>query len=137
MIFPTVLWGILKYSTVFVILDTAVWLRYQLYTINLYKTKNKCLYRCICRWLKPNTKYKFFTFYYFWCCNSKREEARLSFLFSNCNIDKNQNKEIIYFAFGISHLVFSHWLIQWNKWLLAFVIEPNSNIIQLDLNQVF
>ena len=62
-----------------------------------WKFKYNCLFRCIRKWLKQQTK---FLCLGFCCCNSKREEARLSHLSSNCNNNNNRNNEIWYFKFG-------------------------------------
>ena len=63
-------------------------------------------------WQKLNSFFLFclfcFVFIFISCCNLKREEAILSILSSNCNNNKNRNKDI-------SYLVFSHWLMQWEK----------------------
>ena len=56
--------------------------------------------------LEENNKQMYCKIPNFCCCNSrKKEDTAGPLLFSNCNNNKNQNKEIW----------FSYWLMQWNQ----------------------
>ena len=71
-----------------------------------------------------NTKFLCSNFF-FWCYKRKKKEETVWPLpFWNCNNNKNQKK------FVICYLVFSHWLMQWNKpWGLGVLVTMPSSFL--------
>ena len=69
------------------------------------------------------------------CCNSKREEARKSLLFSNCNNNKKSRQRILIFGQGQMHrmkqlLMIYNSLFSSNIFSIKFVLEFRSSLLQ-------
>ena len=72
----------------------------------------------------PKNQIRNFQLFFFLLLLNSEKRKRHPLLFWNCNNNKNQKK------FLISYLVFSHWLMQWNKpWGLGVLVTMPSSFL--------